>query len=246
MSFAPGSGPAGTVVTLYGSGFTGLNLAWIGAAHNGTVKVVSDTQVQVTVPVGATTGAIGIFNPTRTAFTANAFTVTTGAAATAQQVVQSFSPASGPIGTVVTINGSGFTGSNLAWIGAARGAAVKVISDKQVQVTVPAGATTGAIGVFNPAHAVFTATVFSVTTAQQQGIQNFSPTSGPVGTVVTVNGTGFAGTNVAWAGAAHNAGVKVLSDKQLQVTIPTGATTGAIGIFNSKFAAFTASAFQVR
>jgi hypothetical protein len=121
-----------------------------------------------------------------------------------------------------------------------------VISDQQVQVTVPVGATSGAIGVFNPAHGVFTASAFNVTAASQQGIQNFTPASGPVGTVVTVNGSGFTGTNVAWAGAAHNAVVKVLSDKQIQVTIPAGATSGAIGLFNSSFAAFTASAFQVQ
>lgn len=246
MSFSPASGGPGTVVTVYGNGFTGSNLAWVGAARNGSVKVLGDTQVQVTIPVGATTGAIGIFNPAKVAFTANAFTVTAATAVNPQQSVVSFSPASGPVGTVVTVNGSGFTGSNVAWVGAAHGGTVKVISDKQVQITVPAGATSGAIGVFNPAHGVFTASAFNVTASAQQAIQNFTPAAGPVGTVVTVNGSGFTGTNVAWAGAAHNAVVKVLSDKQLQVTIPAGATSGAIGIFNTGFAAFTASAFQVQ
>jgi len=75
MNFSPSSGPVGTVVTLNGSGFTGSNLAWVGAAHNGTVTVLSDTQAQVTVPAGATTGAIGIFNPAYVAFTATSFTV---------------------------------------------------------------------------------------------------------------------------------------------------------------------------
>jgi hypothetical protein len=65
----------GTVVTLNGTGFTGTNLAWVGAAHNGTVNVISDTQVRVTIPAGATTGAIGIFNPAHAAFTATSFTV---------------------------------------------------------------------------------------------------------------------------------------------------------------------------
>jgi aryl-phospho-beta-D-glucosidase BglC (GH1 family) len=246
MSFAPGSGAPGTVVTMYGNGFTGLTAAWVGAAKNGAVKVISDTQVQVTIPVGATTGAIGLLNPARAAFTANAFAVTAGGPVNPQQAVQSFSPASGPVGTVVTVKGSGFTGSNLAWVGAAHGAVVKVISDTQVQVTVPAGASTGAIGVFNPAHGVFTASAFTVTAAVQQGIQNFFPAAGPVGTVVTLNGSGFSGTNVAWIGAAHNGVVTVLSDKQAQVTIPPGATSGAIGLFNSGFAAFTASAFQVQ
>jgi hypothetical protein len=40
------------------------------------VIVISDTQVRVTIPTGATTGAIGIFNPAHAAFTASSFTVT--------------------------------------------------------------------------------------------------------------------------------------------------------------------------
>lgn len=79
-----------------------------------------------------------------------------------QQYIMNFSPSSGPVGTVVTVNGSGFTGSNLAWVGTARNATVNVVSDTQVRVTVPAGATTGAIGIFNPSHAGFTATSFTV------------------------------------------------------------------------------------
>jgi hypothetical protein len=75
---------------------------------------------------------------------------------------------------------------------------------------------------------------------------SFTPRSGRVGTVVTLTGSGFTGTNKAWAGAAHNAVVRVISDTQLQVTIPRGATSGAIGIFNPVYAAFTASGFTVR
>ena len=162
MSFSPASGSVGTVVTLYGSGFTGSNLAWVGAAHDGAVSVVSDTQLRVTIPADATNGAIGIFNPTYAAFTATAFKVTGVAAAYAQQGISSFSPREGRVGTVVTLYGSGFLGSNVAWVGAAHNAAVRVVSDTQVQVTIPAGATTGAIGIFNPTHAAFTPTSFGV------------------------------------------------------------------------------------
>lgn len=162
MSFSPASGPVGTVVTLYGSGFTGSNVAWVGDAHDGAVSVVSDTQLRVTIPAGATTGAIGILNPTYAAFTASAFTVTGAAASYPQQSISGFSPRQGRAGTVVTLYGSGFTGSTVAWVGAARNAAVHVISDTQARVTIPAGATTGVIAILNPAHAAFTASSFRV------------------------------------------------------------------------------------
>lgn len=162
MNFSPSTGPVGTVVTLNGRGFTGLNKAWIGSARNGTVKVLSDTQAQVTIPVGATTGAIGIFNPSYAAFTATAFTVASTSVALQQPGIMNFSPAAGRVGTVVTLNGAGFTGATHAWIGAARNVAVRVMSDRQIQLTIPAGATSGAIGLFNPSFAAFTATTLLV------------------------------------------------------------------------------------
>ncbi len=73
--FSPRSGRPGTVVTINGSGFTGINQAWVGQAHNAVVSVVSDTQVRVRIPAGATTGAIGILNPRYAAFTASAYTI---------------------------------------------------------------------------------------------------------------------------------------------------------------------------
>ena len=77
-AFTPASGPVDTVVTLTGSGFTGSTAAWVGAAHNAGLTVVSDTEADVTVPAGALTGLIAIVNPVGTASTASAFTVTAG------------------------------------------------------------------------------------------------------------------------------------------------------------------------
>ncbi|HEX5756307.1 MAG TPA: IPT/TIG domain-containing protein, partial [Arenimonas sp.] len=166
-SFSPASGPVGTVVTVIGSGFTGVNAAWVGTSHNAPVSVLSDTSVAVTIPSDASTGAIGIFNPSHVSFTATSFTVTSGPSDPGypQPYIQSFSPTSGGVGTIVTINGSGFTGLNAAWVGAAHNASVAVLSDTQVKVTVPEGATSGAIGIFNPAHVAFTASPFTVTSS---------------------------------------------------------------------------------
>jgi endoglucanase len=174
-----------------------------------------------------------------------------------QPTISGFSPASGPVGSVVTLNGTGFTGINKAGVGQTSGAAYRVLSDKQVQVTIPAGSTGGTIGIFNSKYSAHTATAFKVTTGTaptptptpttvpQPIISTFSPTSGGVGTVVTINGTDFTGLNEAWVGNVHGVAVRVISGTQVQVTIPAGATTGAIGIFNSQHAAFTASSFTM-
>lgn len=74
--FTPISGAPGTVVTVDGSAFTGITQAWVGTAHDAPVRVISDSQVQVTIPADATNGAIGIGNGENWAFTDRPFTVT--------------------------------------------------------------------------------------------------------------------------------------------------------------------------
>jgi hypothetical protein len=80
-----------------------------------------------------------------------------------QQSINGFSPASGPVGQVITVTGSGFTGSNAAWIGSAHDAGIKVISDTEAQITVPADAVSGQIALLNPKHAAFSPNSFSLT-----------------------------------------------------------------------------------
>jgi uncharacterized protein (TIGR03437 family) len=61
-SFTPTSGTAGTSVTITGANFTGATaVAFNGAAA--TYTVVSDTQINTTVPTGATSGAITVTTP---------------------------------------------------------------------------------------------------------------------------------------------------------------------------------------
>ena len=249
-NFTPSSGPAGTVVTVNGSGFTGSTLASVGAGGKTALTVVGDTQVRLTISGGATTGAIGIFNPSHAAFSATAFAVASAPATGVQPGIAGFSPTSGPVGTVVTLKGAGFSGANAAWVGTAKGAPLHVLSDSQIQVTIPPGATSGAIGIFNASHVAFTASTFTVSGSaavyQQPAISSFSPSVGPIGTVVTVKGNGFTGINLAWVGNARNASVRVLSDTQLQLTVPAGATSGSIGLFNPTHVAFAASWFTVK
>jgi hypothetical protein len=79
-SFSPTSGPPGTIITVPGKGFTGLTQVWIGAAHDASVHIVSDTLVKVTVPNDATTAHLGFINPQNSHFTSVVFTVTKASA----------------------------------------------------------------------------------------------------------------------------------------------------------------------
>ena len=64
--------------------------------------------------------------------------------------ISSFDPADGPVGTVVTIAGTGFTGTTAVTFNAVAATTFTVDSDIQITATVPVGATTGPIAVTNP------------------------------------------------------------------------------------------------
>ncbi len=74
-SFSPASGVLNTPVTITGSNFIGAT----GVAFNGmaaTFAIISATQIDATVPAGATTGKISVTNSAGTANSAQDFTVT--------------------------------------------------------------------------------------------------------------------------------------------------------------------------
>jgi hypothetical protein len=79
--------------------------------------------------------------------------------------ITGFSPPSGPVGTTVTITGSGFTGANdVQFNGTSVGTGnFAVNSDTQITATVPAGATTGPISVITPGGTATSSDSFTVT-----------------------------------------------------------------------------------
>jgi hypothetical protein len=76
--------------------------------------------------------------------------------------ITSFSPTSGPVGTAVTINGSGFAGATSVKF-AGTGATFLINSDTRITTTVPAGASTGRISVTTPGGTDSSSNVFTVT-----------------------------------------------------------------------------------
>ena len=63
-------------------------------------------------------------------------------------------------------------------------------------------------------------------------ISNFTPSSGPVGTVVTITGTGFSGVDVVNFNGA-SAIFSIVNDGEISATVPAGATTGIIELINT-------------
>ena len=75
-------------------------------------------------------------------------------------------------------------------------------------------------------------------------IKTFSPPSGPVGTSVTITGTGLTqATKVTFNGTL--ATFTVNSDTQITATVPTGATTGKVALVTKGGSAISSGTFTV-
>jgi IPT/TIG domain len=88
---------------------------------------------------------------------------------------------------------------------------------------------------------------FSVTAAPQPTITSFNPTSGPVGTIVTITGINFSTTptdNTVYFGATK-ATVTVATSTQLTVTVPVGATYQPISVLVGGLTAYSNNPFLV-
>jgi hypothetical protein len=76
-SFSPTSGPAGTTVTINGSGLTGATAVAFNR-RGASFSVTSDAVIQSIVPAGAATGPVSVTTPGGSATSAGNFTVTEG------------------------------------------------------------------------------------------------------------------------------------------------------------------------
>jgi len=232
--FAPASGPAGTKVSISGTSFSGATAVTFNGV-SASFTVTSDTTIQATAPAGATTGPIAVTTPAGTATSSGAFTVVPPPA------ISGFAPASGPVGTSVNISGSSFSGATAVTFNGVS-ASFTVSSDTAIQTTAPAGATTGPIAVTTPAGTATSGSAFTV--IPPPAISGFAPASGPVGTAVSISGTGFTGaTAVTFNGAS--ASFTVTSDTSIQAIVPLGATSGRLTVTTPGGTSTSAGSFTV-
>ena len=142
----------------------------------------------------------------------------------------SMSPSSGPVGSSVTLGGSGFTGvTTVALNGMAT--SFTASSASQITLTVPSGASSGPIRVTTKNGTATSANAFTVGAQQPAAPQvtSFTPTSGPAGTTVTLTGSALTGaTSVTVNGTA--ASFTVNSATQITLTVPNGASSGPIRV----------------
>jgi hypothetical protein len=226
---APSSGAVGTNVTISGSGFQptmGSASVTFNATVASTIVSWSDTQIVVTVPAGATSGAVSV-RAANSVFSNQDVVFTM-----ANPVVTGLVPASGPAGTQVQINGSGFGvtqgNSTVSFSGAP--ATIVSWSATQIVAVVPAAAVSGPVqitegGVVSSPNVYFTVPAPVIT--------GIAPVIGGVGNPVTITGTGFQATQPANSSVSfsnNGATIRSWSNTQIVAVVPSGSVTGSVKV----------------
>jgi uncharacterized repeat protein (TIGR03803 family) len=150
----PYSGKVGATIGFLGQGFTSSSTVSFNG-HSSTRTVISGTYLTAKVPSGATTGLVTITTSSGSLQSNQKFRVI--------PQIKTFSPPSGPVGTVVTITGVSLKQTTAVAFGGVKAIVVTVNSDTQVTATVPSGAKTGHIVITTPGGAATSSGTFAVT-----------------------------------------------------------------------------------
>ena len=208
-SFSPTSGGTGSVISITGTGFTGVSQVLIGGYAS--FKVISSTQIQATVGYGAS-GSITVSSP-------NGSANIPGFIYLNPPVVSSISPGSGGTGTIVTINGNNFSNATAVNFGTTPASSFTVVSSSQITATVAAGSSNG-ITITTPGGSV-TYSYFSY--IPPPVISQVSPLTGGSGSTIYITGSNLSGATVTIGGVPATA-VSSYSSSQIGVTVGSGAS----------------------
>jgi hypothetical protein len=148
------SGKSGSTINILGNGFTGSTAVNFGSVPAASFKVVGADFITAVIPPTAITGVVSVTTPTGQISALGSLKIA--------PTVTGFSPASGAVGTSVTITGTALTGATKVTFGGVAATQFTVNSVTQITATVPTGAITGKIGVTTPGGSGMSATNFTV------------------------------------------------------------------------------------
>jgi uncharacterized repeat protein (TIGR03803 family) len=147
------SGKEGAKIGILGQGFSSSSVVKFGGTHATTITLTGTTFISATVPAEALTGSVTVTTGTTTLTSTKTFDVL--------PTITSFTPDSGPVGTSVTITGTGLEQTTKVTFDG-KSATFTVISDTEVTADVPTGAATGKIGVTTKGGSATSTTSFTV------------------------------------------------------------------------------------
>jgi uncharacterized repeat protein (TIGR03803 family) len=148
---------------------------------------------------------------------------------------------SGLEGAQVGIMGQNFSAASVVKFGGVAATTITETGTTYISATVPAGALTGSVTVTTGATTLTSSQKFSVLPS----VVGFTPPSGPVGTPVTITGTGLTQTTAVTFNGVAAINFTVNNDAQVTADVPIGAKTGTIAITTQGGSASSKAKFKV-
>lgn len=153
VSLVSTSAKEGTAIGILGQGFTASSVVSFDGVQATTVTRSGSTFLSAKVPSGALTGTVTVTTGTSTLDSLQSFRVA--------PTLPSFDPTSGPVGTPVTLTGTGLLQTTRVTFNG-KPTTFTVTSDTEISTSVPSGATTGKIVVTTKGGSVTSTTNFTV------------------------------------------------------------------------------------
>jgi uncharacterized repeat protein (TIGR03803 family) len=141
----------------------------------------------------------------------------------------------------IGILGQGLSSASVVEFGGVQSTSVKLTGTTFISAAVPVGALTGSVTVTTGSKVLTSSQTFKV----RPTLISFNPTSGSVGTPVTITGTELTQTTKVTFGGVAATTLKVNSDGQVTANVPTGGVTGKIVISTKGGSAASTTNFTV-
>ncbi|MFO1477651.1 MAG: IPT/TIG domain-containing protein [Verrucomicrobiota bacterium] len=242
-NFIPISGAAGTTVAIQGEHFLYpaivTNVSFNGISGTG-LSVNQDILLTVTAPPGVSTGPIILKSSMGTFSTISNF-ITTATNFYVTPAVTGFSPPRGRPGTNVLITGSNFLGATAVTFGGVPASFTPPTNNTTLVAVVPAGASTGILGLTVPAGAIVSSSNFVV----QPTVTGFSPAHGNVNSNILITGINLEGVTNVYFGGARSLTVSGATATQLTATVPSGTTNAPITVATTNGTYTTSQIFSM-
>lgn len=247
-SYSPGFGAPGTLLKITGTGFgppsSGSSVSVLSAVTNTWTKWPpiswSDSEVDLSVPGDMPIGKVYLVVTVEQAKSNGTYPFTVGIPPN----IVSYSPTSGSRGTDVTINGHGFgtpaDGNTLETLSNGSNTlaqwTIKSWKDSEIVATIPASMPLGKVSLIVHSYGLDSIGTYPFTVGNPPTIASYSPTSGPVGTSLTIIGDGFgvakssSAVNVVSAvtGARTSWTATKWTDSEIDVSVPSTMSSGKV------------------
>ncbi len=202
-------------VTIHGKNFTGATAVGY--------SVDDDSTISFTVGATAVTGKVSVTTPSGIA------TSVANLVVILPPTITGFTPASGPVGTLVTVSGTNLDSVISGTLNGTGVGTITHLTASSIRFAVPLGAApTGNITVTNAAGTATSAGTFTIPFL----ITSFTPGNGPPGTVVTINGSGLSAVTLVEFNGSPAIPTSV-TPTQVIAAVPPQATSGPIRVITA-------------